>query len=1075
MLAMLLVALVTILPYSILQLSTKVKAAGSNPITVENAHAGSTGWQFDYDSSGNPLKASNHEIEGYASLTSVNQGGQISFMVSLSSSAQYKMDFYRMGYYPKGTNPDGTACSGACGGRLMLSVGPLNGSKQATCPITTTTTNFGLTECQWTSSYTLTVPTSWTTGAYIVKLRRIDSGLEQYMTFVVRSDGDAADLVLSEDVNTWQAYNFWGGAGNNNVGYSLYGQFNDVNYNNLSGTKAHAVSFDRPYLDQGSVDGAGNLIVWDYPMIRWLESQGYNVTYATDVDLESNPNLLTGHKALINTGHDEYYSANMRSNVQGYINAGANIGFFSANNIYYQVRWASSTSGHADRIIICYKDATLDPTTIRWRDLTPAQPENAILGVMQNGTSFDRNYLVSNASSWIYAGTGLVNYNGTAVTSGTGQNAIKGLIGYEFDERAANASSLSSYASAEPAGLQQVGHSSVPAGDNGGVAAYSDATLYTASSGAIVFSAGTMQWSWGLDNGFNDGFCDCNPGYANSKSQLITANILNRFISSSPATTPTPTSTPTNTPTVTPTATTTVTPTTTPTATPTPLPTGTYFSDGFESGNFSQWNTPAGTGKAAVQAAVVNTGTNAASFTNGSGQYVFTTASLVGGAQTQTYTRFYFRFSSLASSTPLVLARDSSNRNLWEVDYDAGRKGIDVYFWNGARARSDLYSNINVLSPNTWYSIEVQANETTSGHAEVWLNGVSIGFVNNDLSVTQGYATLLLYDEAVGTAYFDDVVVSNSYNGPLNAAPAVSLSPSSLSFSNQNVGVTSASQPITLTNSGSAPLTVSAITIAGSNASDFAQSNTCPASSSTLVPGASCTINVTFTPGAVGASSANITVSDNAASSPQSVALSGGAVPAGIYFKDGFESGDFSQWSAPGGNGTAAVQASVVNSGSQAASFTNSSGQYVYAMANLSAGPQTQSYTRFYFRFSNLVNSTPIAFGRDSNNNNLWEVDYDSNRNGLDVYFWNGAHTRYDLYSSTNVLNANTWYSIEVQANETTSGHAEVWLNGSSIGAVDNDLSVTQGYAKLMLYSEGVGTAYFDDVAITNSYNGPLS
>src|SRR5205085_8072864 len=133
---------------------------------------------------------------------------------------------------------------------------------------TTTTTNFGLTECQWTVAYTLTVPTTWTTGTYIVKLRRLDSGLEEYMTFVVRDDSGAADIVLSEDVTTWQAYNFWGGAGNGNIGYSLYGKFNDVTFANLTGSAASAVSFDRPYLDQGETDGSGSFFNYDYPMIR---------------------------------------------------------------------------------------------------------------------------------------------------------------------------------------------------------------------------------------------------------------------------------------------------------------------------------------------------------------------------------------------------------------------------------------------------------------------------------------------------------------------------------------------------------------------------------------------------------------------------------------------------------------------------------------------------------------------------------------------------------------------------------------------------------------------------------------
>jgi hypothetical protein len=277
-----------------------VHAASSNPIVVENQQPGTTSWQFD-----NFNKSTRHEIEGYASLTSVNEGDQISFMVSLSANAQYTMSIYRMGYYAHGTNPDGSACSG-CGGRLMQSVGPLNGTTQPGCPTTTSGTDFGMIECQWTPGYTLTVPTSWTTGNYIVKLKRLDDGLENYMTFVVRADASTADIVYSMDVTTWQAYSYWAGAGNNNVGYNLYGKFNDVSQGFLSDTRAYTVSFDRPYMDQGSIDSAGNIMVWDYPMIHWMEAQGYNITYVTDVDLENNPNLFNGRKVFMNTGHDEY-------------------------------------------------------------------------------------------------------------------------------------------------------------------------------------------------------------------------------------------------------------------------------------------------------------------------------------------------------------------------------------------------------------------------------------------------------------------------------------------------------------------------------------------------------------------------------------------------------------------------------------------------------------------------------------------------------------------------------------------------------------------------------------------------
>ena len=1567
-----------------------VHASGSNPIVTENQQPGTTAWQIDADASGNPLLATNHQIEGYASLTSVNQGGTISFMVSLSASAQYNMDIYRMGYYPNG-------CTGPCGGRLMQHVGPLSGSTQANCPTVTTTTSttFGLIECNWTPSYTLTVPAAWTTGSYIVKLTRLDDSLEMYMTFVVRSDAGQADIVLSEDVTTWQAYNMWGGAGNNNVGYDLYGKFNDVTYNNTSSTRAYTVSFDRPYLDQSETDGAGNFMLWDYPMIRWLESQGYNVTYATDIDLESNPSLLSGRKAFINVGHDEYYSDNMRANLQADINAGVNVGFFSANNIYNRIVFNNNPSGQAYRRIFCDKGAFQPSTTIQWRSLNPPQPENAIVGVMQNGVANDRPFEVYNASSWIFQGTGLSNYTGgTPILSGPGQNAIKGLVGYEFDERADNDSGLSAYVTFDPAGLQQVAHSNVPASDNG-VAAFSDATLYTASSGATVFAAGTIQWAWGLDNGYNDGFCNCSPGYLSTVAQQITTNILTHFLSSSgapgaslsptsvsfgnqnigstsaaqtvtltnsgtaalsitgisltgtnaadfaqtntcpsgsamlaaganctinvtytpsvvgsetaslsvadnangspqtaalsgtgvqpaaPVVTLAPTSvsfgnqtqgttsaaqtvtltnsgtaalsitgisvtgtnaadfTQTNTCPISPstlaagancTISVTFTPSTTnnesasvsiadnangspqsvpltgtgvapnspavtlsPTSvsfgnqqvgttsaaqtvtltnsgtaalsitgisltganaadfaqtntcpispstlaaganctisvtfTPsitgaesgslsitdnasgsphtaalsgtgavpavtlsptslsfasqtigttsaaqtvtltnsgnasltisgisitgtnaadfaqtntcpsgsTPLAAGasctisvtftpsvggaesaslsiadnaagspqsaalsgtgnngTYFADGFESGNFSAWSgQPSGTGQASVENTVVNSGSYSAAFTIATGQYEFMSANLSGGGQQQTYTRFYFQIANVSTSSQIAYGQDASGNKMWEIDYDSGRHGLDIYFWNGARARLDLYSNTNVIALNTWYSVEIQDAETSTGTGQVWLNGTSIGSVSGDLSATSYYTKLNLYSEAVGTTYWDDVVVSRNYNGPLgyvptpsvqltptsvsfgyqatgstsaaqtvtltntgtgslsitsigftgtNAAdfaqtntcpsgsatlaagahcsinvtftpsiigaetaslsiadnatgsphtaalsgsglapntPIVTLSPTTLAFGNQTVGTTSAAKTVTLTSSGTGPLTITSIGLTGANAADFAQTNTCPISPSTLAVGANCTISVTFTPSIPNGETANLTVTDNAADSPQAAVVSGNGVNSGTYFADGFESGDFSAWSGqPSGTGQASVENTVVNSGAYAGAFTiGASGQYKFMYANLTGGGQQQSYTRFYLRLSGVTTSTALAYGKDVNGNRMWEIDYDANRHGLDAYFWNGARTRTDLFSATNILSMDTWYSVELQDVESSTGTGQLWLNGTSIGSVSADLSATSYYAQLNLYTEAVGTTYWDDVVVSHNYNGPL-
>jgi hypothetical protein len=108
-------------------------------------------------------------------------------------------------------------------------------------------------------------------------------------------------------------------------------------------------------------------------------------------------------------------------------------------------------------------------------------------------------------------------------------------------------------------------------------------------------------------------------------------------------------------------------------------------------------------------------------------------------------------------------------------------------------------------------------------------------------------------------------------------SPQASISTTALAFGNQNLSVSSAAQPVTLTNTGSAPLTVTSVSIGGPNSGDFSQTNNCPAS---LALNSSCLINIAFTPGATGPRTATLSISDNAPASPQTLALSGtGAIP----------------------------------------------------------------------------------------------------------------------------------------------------------------------------------------------------
>jgi len=115
--------------------------------------------------------------------------------------------------------------------------------------------------------------------------------------------------------------------------------------------------------------------------------------------------------------------------------------------------------------------------------------------------------------------------------------------------------------------------------------------------------------------------------------------------------------------------------------------------------------------------------------------------------------------------------------------------------------------------------------------------------------------------------YLDDVTVS------VKGGANVTLSPASLSFGNQNVGTTSSSQPLTLANNQSTALTGVSVSITGTNASDFAETDNCGTS---VAANSNCTINVTFTPTASGARSATLTVTDSAGT--QTSTLSGTGV-----------------------------------------------------------------------------------------------------------------------------------------------------------------------------------------------------
>src|SRR2546429_289049 len=106
------------------------------------------------------------------------------------------------------------------------------------------------------------------------------------------------------------------------------------------------------------------------------------------------------------------------------------------------------------------------------------------------------------------------------------------------------------------------------------------------------------------------------------------------------------------------------------------------------------------------------------------------------------------------------------------------------------------------------------------------------------------------------------------------------LAPTSLGLGNQPLATTSAPMTITLTNPGTAALTITSLASSGDFAATSTGANACPTSPATLAAGANCSINVTFTPTASGARTGTLSVTDNAGGSPQIMTLSGNGTAA---------------------------------------------------------------------------------------------------------------------------------------------------------------------------------------------------
>ncbi|MEO8608263.1 MAG: fibronectin type III domain-containing protein [Chloroflexota bacterium] len=450
-----------------------------NPIVAENCLPGSDGWILTQPSD---------LISLYASQDSMNIGDNLDLFINTAGAA-YSLEIYRNGYY------------GGLGGRLIQKVDDLPGQSQPACDRMDDDT--GLATCsRWSASYSLTIPAEWVSGIYIAKITLGDNGNQGYTVFVVRDDQRDSDILYQQSVTTFHAYNQYGGK-------SVYSHISSICPTVAEAPRAVKVSLNRPYYQPQTIPNM--YFRAEYPMVRWLEAQGYDVTYSTSLDTHRSGkpgahNELLDHKTFLDVGHDEYWSQEMHDAITAARDAGVNIGFFTSNTSYWRIRFEPDPlTGEPDSVMVTYKttesgppDPSGTPTTT-WRDPAGANaPENGLTGVMYVGDNdsifFPLRVTADHASDRIYRHTSLEN-----MPPDTYADIGHQIVGWEWDSVVDNGHT--------PDGLTILADTPVygellnDAGNHVNSSlkpAVVNTTRYIAPSGAIVFATGTIQWSWGL-------------------------------------------------------------------------------------------------------------------------------------------------------------------------------------------------------------------------------------------------------------------------------------------------------------------------------------------------------------------------------------------------------------------------------------------------------------------------------------------------------------------------------------------------------------------------------------------------
>ena len=459
-------------------------ACGAPDRAADRARAGAPAWM----------------MQGYTDALSYAPGDTVRFFIS-SNLPRYQVRIMRVGLEQRSIH--------------------LRENIQGTVhPIPANASTHG---CGWPETFSVQVGEDWPTGYYEAFLGAPDPAdpngwIEgQTIFFVVRPSqpGRNADILLQMTTNTYNAYNGWGG-------HCYYAD------QSRDGRTVPRVSFHRPIVSQA--------YQWELHFIRWAETHGYRLDYATNADLHERPELLDHYKLVLSVGHDEYWSAPMRDALEAYIARGGKVAFLGGNNVCWQVRFEDDGA-----TMVSYKtrfkdDPLYNPDgpnpllTTLWGHHLVDRPENELTGVgyLRGGMHLEHGQFMDGSGALTVHRPDHWVFEGAAVKEGDSFGGDHTIVGYECDGcefEMVDGRPVPTHRDGTPRTfvILATAPASWPASDvewydrweKGRIGA-ACLGIYTVPGGGTVFTASTTDWVHGLSGG-------------DAVVERVTRNVLDRL------------------------------------------------------------------------------------------------------------------------------------------------------------------------------------------------------------------------------------------------------------------------------------------------------------------------------------------------------------------------------------------------------------------------------------------------------------------------------------------------------------------------------------------------------------------